>query len=183
MKTSHGDEDVDFSILVLGSGSWPLSAPTTGFNVPKDLFRSNERFVSYYLSKHQGRVLTWLTQLSKGELKTNFGDGKGYTFQVSMYQMGILLAYNKELSYSLKSLIEITGMNQDVLLGNLGLLCKAKLLIESEKQVYSLNTEFKSKKLRMNLNIAIKSEAKQEVDDTHKTIEKDRELVIQVLVI
>jgi cullin 1 len=122
-------------------------------------------------------------QLCKGELKTNFGDGKGYTFQVSTYQMGILLAYNTKLVYSLEELMALTGMNQDSISGNLGLLCKAKLLIEAsagERKEYSLNTDFKSKKLRMNLNIAIKSEAKAEVDETHKTIEKDRELVIQV---
>lgn len=73
-------------------------------------------------------------------------------------------------------------MAHDALLGNVNLLCKAKVLVEEagEGPRYAVNLDFKSKKIRMNLNIAIKSEAKAEVDDTHKTIEKDRELVIQV---
>lgn len=45
---------------------------------------------------------------------------------------------------------------------------------------YALNYNFKSKKVKINLNIAIKSESKQEVEDTHKTIEEDRKLLMQV---
>jgi cullin 1 len=63
--------------------------------------------------------------------------------------------------------------------GNLELLCKAKVLIEEDSK-FHLNLNFKSKKIRLNLNIAIKSEIQADVDETHKTIEKDRELVIQV---
>ena len=97
--------------------------------------------------------------------------------------MGILLSYNRALTYTFQELQKMTDMSPETLSGNLNLLCKAKVLLERkevEVREYSLNMEFKSKKIRMNLNIAIKSEAKAEVDETHKTIEKDRELVIQV---
>ena len=91
--------------------------------------------------------------------------------------MGILLAYNRALSFSFQDLLQITGLSPEALTGNLSLLCKAKVLVEEGERTYSLNMDFKSKKVRMNLNIAIKSEAKAEADETHKTIEKDRELV------
>ena len=94
--------------------------------------------------------------------------------------MGILLAYNRALTYTFKDLLQITDMSPETLSGNLNLLCKAKVLTEKGDRQYDLNMDFKSKKIRMNLNIAIKSETKAEVDETHKTIEKDRELVIQV---
>jgi cullin 1 len=182
MKTSHGDEveGIDFSALVLGSSAWPLTAPTTPFNIPEDLLKPHERFVNYYQSKHSGRKLNWLLQLCKGDLKTNYLKLK-YTFQVSTYQMGILLPYNSATSITFDDLLKITGMTPEALQPQLALLCKAKVIIEQGEKIYDLNMDFKSKKIKINLNIAIKSEAKAEVDETHKTIEKDRELVIQVL--
>ncbi|KAJ3336687.1 hypothetical protein HDU91_001701, partial [Kappamyces sp. JEL0680] len=165
MELTHGKQDMDFSILVLGSGSWPLSPPTTPFTIPADLLPSYERFAGYYQSKHQGRKLTWLVQLSKGDIKANYGPSRpSYTFQVSTYQIGILLAYNDATSHTLAELAAITGMAHDALLGNVNLLCKAKVLVEEagEGPRYAVNLDFKSKKIRMNLNIAIKSEAKAE---------------------
>ncbi|KAJ2997475.1 hypothetical protein HDV02_005516 [Globomyces sp. JEL0801] len=99
---------------------------------------------------------------------------------VSTYQMGILLRYNSGLTYSFDDLLNSTGLNPDILNGNLALLCKAKVLTEDSSK-YTLNNEFRSKKIRINLNLNIKSEQKAEADETHKTIEKDRELVIQVI--
>ena len=181
MKNSHGDESeaIDFSALVLGSSAWPLTAPTTPFNIPEDLLKPHERFVNYYQSKHSGRKLNWLIQLCKGDLKTNYLKQK-YTFQVSTYQMGILLPYNNTTLISFDDLVKSTGMNPESLQPQLSLLCKAKVIIEQPGKVYELNMDFKSKKIKINLNIAIKADTKAEVDETHKTIEKDRELVIQV---
>ena len=41
--------------------------------------------------------------------------------------MAILLSYNKGSSYTLKELQELTGLNQDVITGQLNILCKAKV--------------------------------------------------------
>ncbi len=94
--------------------------------------------------------------------------------------MGILLQYNKSLAYSQQELQALTDLTPEVLQGNLNLLVKAKvLLLQDEK--YNLNMDFKSKKIRVNLNMAIKSEQKAEIEETHKNVEEDRKIVIQVL--
>ncbi len=90
------------------------------------------------------------------------------------------MPYNLATSYSIEDLESITGMSNESLTANIALLLKAKILSELSPRKYDLNMDFKSKKVRINLNIAIKSEIKADVDETHKTIEKDRELVIQV---
>ena len=106
-----------------------------------------------------------------------------YLFQVSTYQIGLLLPYNTNTSYTKQELLTITGLSPESIEGNLALLCKAKVLLENQPGRYDLNTDFRSKKTKINLNIAIKSEQKAETEETHKNIEKDRELVIQVFII
>jgi cullin 1 len=108
--------------------------------------------------------------------------------KVTTYQIAILLLYNTSLEYTWEDIVQSTGMSPDALVGQVGILVKAKVLIAEgsvgkASSKYSLNTDFKSKKIRVNLNIAVKSEQKQESDETHKTIEEDRKLLIQAAIV
>ena len=91
------------------------------------------------------------------------------------------------MSYSWEELLSSTGLNPETLSGQLGNLVKAKVLllknsssVGSSGSIYELNTDFKSKKIRINLNLAVKSELKAESEETHKNVEEDRKLLIQV---
>ncbi|KAI9205908.1 Cullin [Polychytrium aggregatum] len=194
MDTNRGSEDLlDFGILVLGTASWPLQPPATQFNIPDDLLKTYERFQLFYQNKYSGRKLNWLFQLSKGEVKTNYlkGSKTGYTFQVSTYQMGVLLLYNKATSYGYEEILGSTGLSAEALLGQLGILVKAKVLtmtgegtkVGDANTRYELNMDFKSKKIKVNLNVAVKSEQKTESEETHKTVEEDRKLLIQAAIV
>lgn len=104
--------------------------------------------------------------------------------------MSILLQYNASIAYSWEELLSTTGLNPETLTGQLGNLVKAKVLllkdnssVGSTGSIYELNTSFKSKKIRINLNMAVKSEIRAESDETHKNVEEDRKLLIQVIVI
>jgi len=60
--------------------------------------------------------------------------------------MGILLQYNKETSYTFEELSNSTGLTPDVLNGQLGILLKAKVLLQISDaggSKYSLNSDFK----------------------------------------
>ncbi|KAG9292004.1 hypothetical protein G9A89_017903 [Geosiphon pyriformis] len=182
---------VDFSVLVLGTASWPLQPSTTNFIIPEEVEKTFQKFKLFYQNKHSGRKLNWLFHLSKGELKTNYVKvtKTGYTFQVSTYQMGILLQYNKETAYTFEYLSQSTDLTSDVLIGQLGVLVKAKVLLLEGENVgdsgsrYILNTDFKSKKVRVQLNLPVKSEQKVEVEETHKTVEEDRKLLMQAAIV
>lgn len=180
---------VDSNYHVLGTGFWPLTPPTTQFIPPPEIVKTYSRFQSFYFDKHSGRKLTWLWNLCKGEIRANYIKNAKipYTFMVSTYQMAILLLFNETDVVSYEDAQKATALSPDWLDPSLGVFVKAKVLNPSPENgkpepgtSYALNYGFKSKKVKVNLNIAVKSEQKQEVEDTHKTIEEDRKLLMQV---
>ncbi|BFZ57313.1 ubiquitin ligase (cullin) of SCF [Savitreella phatthalungensis] len=181
----------DMDVLVLGGAFWPLTPPSTEFRIPQQLTKAYEQFHNFYNGKHSGRKLQWLFQHSKADIRVNFADKK-YIFSVSTYQMAILLAFNDALTLSYEELQAQTGLTaKEQLTGALNIMLKAKvLLLESGTgglgeagSRYTLNENFKSKKLKINLNMPIKSEQKHEAEETHKTIEEDRKLLTQSAIV
>ncbi|KAI0042482.1 Cullin-domain-containing protein [Auriscalpium vulgare] len=182
MEQNHDDMDINFSIMVLGTNFWPLNAASHPFSVPADIQQTHERFQKYYQMKHSGRKLTWLWNYSKNELRTNYLNQK-YILMTSSYQMGVLLQYNTNDTLSLDELIAATSIPKEIILQVLALLTKAKILICDEKEQYDLNPNFKSKKIRVNLNQPIKAEVKAESSDVLKTVDEDRKYVIQATIV
>lgn len=138
MTQNHDDMDINFSIMVLGTNFWPLSAPNNEFNIPADILPVYNRFSQYYQTKHSGRKLTWLWNYSKNELRTNYLNQK-YILMTSSYQMAVLLQYNDNDTLSLDELATATAISKDVLTQVLAILVKAKILINEEKDQYDLN--------------------------------------------
>ena len=181
--------DIDFSIQVLSSGSWPFQQSAT-FALPPELEKSLQRFSTFYSAQHSGRKLHWLYHLSKGELVTNCFKNK-YSLQASTYQMSVLLMYNNEDMYTVEQIQEHTQIKMDILQQVLAILLKIRLLVtdgasSSELEltdVICLYKDYKNKKLRVNVNVPMKTEQKQEQDQTHKCIEEDRKLLIQACIV
>ncbi|KAG8984440.1 hypothetical protein FRB95_009792 [Tulasnella sp. JGI-2019a] len=186
MSQTHDESDsgmdINFSVMVLGTNFWPLTAPDNKFEIPKDILPTYERFTRYYGQKHQGRKLTWLWNYSKNELRTNYLKEK-YFLSCSSYQMAVLVQYNDAETLSLDELLEATGITKEILVQVLQVLVKAKILINEEQDQYDLNPSYKSKKIRVNLNIPIKAEVKAESADVLKTVDEDRKYVIQATIV
>lgn len=189
--------DLDFSIQVLSSGSWPFQQPGN-FNLPQELERSVERFKAFYGQQHSGRKLQWLWQNSKGEIQSTYTKNP-YTFQASTWQMAVLLQFNNSDKFSVQQLLENTNIKMEILTQVLQILLKVKLLVskaitkelpeeEWEKNLtpsteIELFTEYKNKKFRVNINVPMKGEQRAEQEKTHKHIEEDRKMVIQAAIV
>lgn len=80
-ETDVGSE-IDFTIQVLSSGSWPFNQ-SFKFSLPTELERSVQSFNAFYAKVHSGRKLVWLYNMCKGEIVTNCFKNR-YTLQVRM---------------------------------------------------------------------------------------------------
>ncbi|KAE9389355.1 Cullin-domain-containing protein [Gymnopus androsaceus JB14] len=173
MSQNHDDMDITFSIMVLGTNFWPLNPPPHEFVIPAEILSTRNTL---------GRKLTWLWNYSKNELRTNYLNQK-YILMTSSYQMAVLVLYNKNDTMSLEEIFVATSISKDILTQVLALLVKAKILINEESEQYDLNPGFKSKKIRVNLNLPIKAEVKQESNDVLKAVDEDRKYAIQATIV
>ena len=127
-----GGKVLDFNVLVLTSGSWPLKEahPLT---LPAELEVCRKNFTQFYMLSNQGKKLQWLTQqgVSKGELVTGCF-GKRYTLMASTPQISILMLFNKRESFAVEELLANTNISLELLNNNLDLLVKTKILICKE---------------------------------------------------
>ncbi|CAI4210740.1 unnamed protein product [Parascedosporium putredinis] len=183
-----GGSTLDSQYSILGTGFWPLQPPTTKFNPPAEIANDFEKFTRFYKENHEGRKLTWLWNLCKGEVRAHYCKGAKtpYTFQVSLYQMAILLLFNERDTYSYDDIAATTQLNPDVLEQAMATILKAKVLLVSPEgskakpgASFKLNTDFKNKKIRIKLDQGGVKETKQEEAETNKTIEEDRKILIQ----
>lgn len=196
-KASNSNAHFEASYLVLGSSYWPISASSVPFTCSEALNESMQSFSSWYKKEYTGRALNMHWPSCKGELRASFGK-TNYTFMVSIcfknlipkvsaYQMTILLLFSESNELTFNEILQAVGMAPETLKAVLEILVKFKVLLGTaenhENNSYRINENFSNKKVKINLNIAIRSEAKAESEETKKLIDEDRRNVIQAAIV
>jgi len=195
---------MDFSVLILATGSWPITGSSVGFSLPVELQISHQHFEKFYTTNHNGRKITWLHQLAKGEVKINYTttNKTGYFLSGTGYQLGILLQFSQSEALTLKEFQIATQLNENALLPILRPLLKFKILncnppvADAEKSPiepnssFTLNKQFKSTKVKvslLNLNIAPAraegGKAEAATDETMANVMDERKLLIQAAIV
>ena len=98
------------------------------------LEKSCQRFSDYYSSQHNGRKLSWLYSLSKGEIVTNCFKNR-YTLQASTFQIAILLLFNENTELLVKDISDLTQIKMDTLVQVLAVLFKTKILVSDDEEI------------------------------------------------
>ncbi|KAJ1666278.1 ubiquitin ligase (cullin) of SCF [Coemansia sp. RSA 1813] len=196
----------DFEMKVLHTVSWPLTAPDTELQLPTQLGSVVDLYNQFYQKKRDSCKLNWLWPHCKADIKMFFPKAKGataklgYQFQVSTYQLTILLLFNASSgpgtgygspigpSLTVAQIVAATGIETDAVKSELEIFVKAHLLISSNKKIdnsssFNLNPDYKSKRLRLNLAGIKKPEKKREVAETMKSVDVDRMANIQATIV
>lgn len=176
----------DFSPLILAQSMWPFThSDDYTLTIHPSLSPALKVVEDEYMRRHTGRQLKWLWNHGKCEVKANLSrKGKPpFIFTVTNVQLMILLAFNANNTKSFERLHKEVGVARHVFEAHLLPLTRFKLLEQSPPEAdafakngtkFTLVSEYKSKKLKVNFVTTIRNELRQEEDETSREIEELR---------
>jgi len=178
---------LEYNIMVLTSGSWPLFGQRANFTVPPQLENTIQEFTNFYVHIHQGRRLNWLHHLSKGDLKMMY-TSKPYEFQATNFQLGILLLFNSTDQLSEKDISTLTSLESSELRRTLKSLIDAKIVVrkegtEGENSLFLLNSNFQNKRRKFKITSALQQDTPIQTAETRKAVQDDRKIYLQAAIV
>jgi hypothetical protein len=179
------ESKIDLNILVLTTGSWPLLTSNSTCILPLPLEAIKESFLKYYTNNYSSRKLVWNYQLSKADIKIMFTK-RAYECNCTNYQLTVLLLFEESPEWTMQAMAKHTQLEAPELKGTVHSLVESKLLKRTEKDgthVFSLNSNFTSKRVRFKLGAGQFAETKGENDLTKKSIMDDRKFYLQALIV
>lgn len=173
------------SFKVLSQASWPLKPSNTPFIVPITISQAHNEFIQFYQGEHPSRKLHWHWNLCYGDMRMypKGGSSQGYTLHASAYQIAILLLFNEKDQLSYEEIKEGTGLLTEDLSPLLSFFLKTKLLkLEDQESTesYTINTDFISKKVKIDIRVSLKKQKNTEIGELHRKIREERKLLMQV---
>lgn len=114
------------------------------------------------------------------------GPSKGYILRASTYQIAILLLFNEKDELSYEDVKFSTELETEILDTLLNVFLKTKLLKCEEREtakIYSVNDDFESKKIKLDIRVSLKKQNNAEMSETHRKIKEERKLLIQATIV
>lgn len=185
-----GPKAPDMQVQVLTTGFWPAYA-AVDITLPLSLVPLKEIFDKFYSSKYQGRQLQWQHSLAQCVLKAAFPSGKK-ELVVSLFQTVVLLCFNSTHTLGFKEIKEQTRIEDGELRRTLqSLACgKIRVLQKSPKgkdvadtDTFAFNSAFANQLYRIKINSIQMKETKQENEDTHERVFRDRQYQVDAAIV
>jgi len=181
------------SVQILTTGSWPTQ-PCSTCNLPPEVLAVSEKFRAYYLGTHNGRRLTWQTNMGSADIKVTFGNGSKHKLNVSTYQMCVLMLFNAADSLTYREIEQATAIPAVDLkrcLQSLALV-KGKNVLRKEPMSrdisaddsFFVNDKFTSKLFKVKIGtVAVQKESEPEKMETRHRVEEDRKPQIEAAIV
>lgn len=184
---------VDFNVSVLHTISWPVT-DAVPCAVPFEVSKCRARYEDFYFSKHEGRRLTWQTQMASGELRACFGGGLRHVeISLSGYGIALLMLFNGTDEMTYASILgrtkipgpEVTRHLQSLAMGKHRVLTKQPTTRNiSDSDVFSFNNDFTCRSRRIKIQmVSARKENEVEKRETRIKIDEDRKPLIEAAIV
>lgn len=184
LKSNNSKQTIDSNILVLTSGSWPLSNSNITFQIPVELEDNINQFTEFYQKEHNGRRLTWLYQLSKADVRL-YTESKRYELNMTLYQVAILLLFNSGDAFTINEIINQTQLPLSEVSRFLKAFIDINLLeapnTDSLDTLITFNKNFTNKRTKIKIGMAVDSNQESEI--TRQSVDNDRKLFLQAVIV
>jgi cullin 3 len=191
--SSDAADSPTISVQILTTGSWPTQ-PCSTCNLPPEVLPISERFRAFYLGTHNGRRLTWQTNMGNADIKATFGNGSKHELNVSTYQMCVLMLFNSAdvLTYrEIEQATSIPAADLKRCLQSLALV-KGKQVLRKEPMSrdiadddsFCVNDKFTSKLFKVKIGTVVaQKETDPEKLETRQRVEEDRKPQIEAAIV
>ena len=183
---------IDINVQVLTTGYWPISQSVI-CTLPQEITKTCDYFKDFYIDKHTGRKVTWQYNMGTADIKAN-GFAKKYELNVSTFQMLILLLFNEQSTLTFNEIAQQTKIpTQDLKKNVLALTVKNiqhdRILIKDKETTMSadtkfeLNTDFKSKLIKVKISPVVLKESKEQFQETQQKLDEERKWAMDATVV
>jgi cullin 4 len=184
-KIQENLTEMEIVVSVLTMGYWP-TYPVVELVLPPVFVRYQKVFEDFFLSKHSGRRLTWITSLGHCLIHYRY-EKINKELVVSLFQTVVLLLFNGRNTLTTKDIEEQTHLSAQDLERTLQSLALAKVKLLKKNphtknvlptDTWTLNPDFSHQQRRIVVNQIQAQESKEEIENTTERVFEDRQYQI-----